>query len=75
MTTRTFNPIILTIILSLSAQAASKPNIILFMADDMGMGDTSAYQNFTGNADNPNDYLVAVCKGGFQPEHHPLHGG
>lgn len=26
------------------------PNIILFMADDMGMGDTSAYQDFTGNS-------------------------
>ena len=29
----------------------TKPNVILFMADDMGMGDTSAYQDFTGNAD------------------------
>lgn len=29
-----------------------KPNIILMMADDMGMGDTSAYQDFTGNADD-----------------------
>ncbi len=28
------------------------PNIIFMMADDMGMGDTSAYQDFTGNADN-----------------------
>ncbi|MEM6363092.1 MAG: arylsulfatase [Planctomycetota bacterium] len=27
------------------------PNVILFMADDMGMGDTSAYQDFTGNSD------------------------
>ena len=27
------------------------PNIILMMADDMGMGDTSAYQDFTGNSD------------------------
>ena len=25
------------------------PNIVLMMADDMGMGDTSAYQDFTGN--------------------------
>ena len=32
--------------------AVEKPNIILMMADDMGMGDTSAYQAFTGNADN-----------------------
>jgi len=28
-----------------------RPNIILMMADDMGMGDTSAYQDFTGNSD------------------------
>ena len=28
-----------------------KPNVILMMADDMGMGDTSAYQDYTGNAD------------------------
>jgi len=27
------------------------PNVILMMADDMGMGDTSAYQDFTGNQD------------------------
>ena len=30
---------------------ASKPNILLMMADDMGMGDTSAYQDMTGNSD------------------------
>ncbi len=29
-----------------------RPNIILMMADDMGMGDTSAYQDFTGNSDD-----------------------
>ena len=28
-----------------------RPNIIVMMADDMGMGDTSAYQDFTGNSD------------------------
>jgi arylsulfatase A len=28
-----------------------KPNVILMMADDMGMGDTSAFQDYTGNAD------------------------
>ncbi|MCZ6671326.1 MAG: sulfatase-like hydrolase/transferase, partial [Verrucomicrobia bacterium] len=33
-------------------QAQDKPNIILMMADDMGMGDTSAFQDFTGNADD-----------------------
>ena len=35
----------------LPAQDLQRPNIILMMADDMGMGDTSAYQDFTGNAD------------------------
>ena len=28
------------------------PNVILMMADDMGLGDTSAYQDFTGNHDD-----------------------
>ncbi|MDA0348690.1 MAG: arylsulfatase [Verrucomicrobia bacterium] len=37
---------------NLSKAAGVKPNIILMMADDMGMGDTSAYQDFTGNADS-----------------------
>jgi len=32
-------------------QDLSRPNVILYMADDMGMGDTSAYQDVTGNAD------------------------
>lgn len=27
------------------------PNIVVFLADDMGLGDSSAYQSFTGNAD------------------------
>ncbi len=35
----------------LNTYSQMKPNIILMMADDMGMGDTSAYQDFTGNAD------------------------
>ena len=35
----------------LPAQDVRRPNIILMMADDMGMGDTSAYQDFTKNAD------------------------
>ena len=37
--------------LGLKAQSPP-PNIILMMADDMGMGDTSAYQDFTGNDDS-----------------------
>lgn len=35
----------------LVAQDSTRPNIILMMADDMGMGDTSAFQDFTGNSD------------------------
>lgn len=30
----------------------TQPNIVVMMADDMGMGDTSAYQDFTGNAND-----------------------
>ncbi len=49
-------PTLLTVILGLTAiscadPAPEHPNIVLMMADDMGMGDTSAYQDFTGNAD------------------------
>ena len=39
-----------------SAQVLNQPNIIVMMADDMGMGDTSAYQDFTGNADENQVY-------------------
>ena len=28
------------------------PNIIIFLADDMGLGDTSAYQDWTKNPDS-----------------------
>ena len=28
------------------------PNIIVFLADDMGMGDTSVYQDWCGNGDD-----------------------
>lgn len=34
-----------------NAFSAESPNIILMMADDMGMGDTSAFQEITGNGD------------------------
>ncbi|MEM8955849.1 MAG: arylsulfatase [Verrucomicrobiota bacterium] len=35
-----------------STPRSVRPNVIVMMADDMGMGDTSAYQDFTGNADD-----------------------
>ena len=37
--------------LQAEAPPLNRPNIIFMMADDMGMGDTSAYQDFTGNSD------------------------
>jgi arylsulfatase A len=36
---------------SIVSAQSHHPNIIVMMADDMGMGDTSAYQDFTGNSD------------------------
>jgi arylsulfatase A len=39
-------------IFSCSSGFGVAPNVVLMMADDMGMGDTSAYQEFTGNADS-----------------------
>ncbi|MEQ9411450.1 MAG: arylsulfatase [Fuerstiella sp.] len=38
-------------ILPVFGQDLHRPNIILMMADDMGLGDTSAYQDLTGNSD------------------------
>jgi arylsulfatase A len=37
---------------SITHAALPAPNIIVILADDMGMGDTSAYQDFTGNSDS-----------------------
>ncbi len=36
---------------SQSQDPIEKPNVIIMMADDMGLGDTSAYQDWSGNAD------------------------
>ncbi len=43
---------VITLSLPTLVAASDRPNVILFMADDMGMGDTSAYQDYTGNADD-----------------------
>lgn len=55
---------------------ANKPNIIFFMADDMGMGDTSAYQDLTGNSDaqqvdTPNMNRLANMGMRFSDAHTP----
>lgn len=42
--------------------ATPPPNVILFMADDMGMGDTSAFQDITGNADADQVHTPAMEK-------------
>ncbi len=52
------------------------PNIVLMMADDMGMGDTSAYQDITGNTDQwqihtPNMERVARMGIRFTDAHTP----
>ncbi len=53
-----------------------RPNIVLMMADDMGMGDTSVYQDFTGNSDDqqlhtPNMQRLANLGVRFTDAHTP----
>lgn len=36
---------------AMTLAATNAPNIVFFLADDMGLGDTSAYQDLTGNPD------------------------
>ena len=43
-------------------QFLDRPNVVLFMADDMGMGDSSAYQFFTGNSDVQQIHTPAMQK-------------
>ncbi len=39
-----------------------QPNIIIFLVDDMGTGDTSAYQDWTGNrADEQLHLTIKKC--------------
>lgn len=52
----------------------SRPNIVFFLADDMGLGDTSAYQDLTGNAnqyqlDTPNLEALAARGTRFTDAH------
>ena len=44
-------PILCLISLSTAQLLAIPPNIVIYLADDMGLGDTSAYQDWSGNAD------------------------
>ncbi len=44
--------VLIAAVASPTAAADQRPNVILMMADDMGMGDTSSYQDFTGNQDS-----------------------
>ncbi len=52
------------------------PNIVIVLADDMGMGDTSAYQDWSGNADavqlqTPAMERLARCGVRFTDAHAP----
>lgn len=42
--------------------AEPPPNVIVFMADDMGAGDTSAYQDWSGNPDEAQLHTPALDK-------------
>jgi len=49
-------------LVSVCARAEVPPNIIVFLADDMGMGDTSAYQDWCGNPDPAQLHTPAMDK-------------
>jgi len=55
-----FTPPLLVAWLIAPLTAAERPNIILMMADDMGLGDTSAYCDFTGNSDGDQLHTPAM---------------
>ena len=43
-----------------AAEPQPRPNVIIVMADDMGLGDTSAYQDFTGNTNAQQHHTPAM---------------
>ncbi len=53
---------IASLLLPMSSATADTPppNVILFMADDMGAGDTSAYQDWSGNPDSAQLHTPAM---------------
>ena len=58
------------------SSAYPPPNVILMLADDMGLGDTSAYQDLTGNTDDeqistPNMKRLARMGVRFSDAHTP----
>ena len=66
----------LLLLLSGSPAPATSPNIIIFLADDMGMGDTSVYHDWSGNKDDrqlhtPNMERIANMGIRFMDAHSP----
>jgi arylsulfatase A len=56
-----FRILTVSLLLGQSAIAESTPpNIIIFLADDMGAGDTSAYQDWAGNSDQQQLHTPAM---------------
>ncbi len=45
---------------ALTLKAVVPPNVIVFLADDMGAGDTSAYQDWSGNPDSAQPHTPAM---------------
>ncbi|MGC6465994.1 MAG: sulfatase family protein [Akkermansiaceae bacterium] len=54
--------ICLTLLVLNRGHADPVPNIVVFLADDMGMGDTSAYQTWSGNPDSAQLHTPALEK-------------